>query len=307
LYQKKHSFVFEYGASLVDIARPNAGETILDIGCGTGELTNQLLHVAVTQSLPPTADPGEESGMTDQDKVETEVIGVDADQNMIRRAQELHPSVKFLTVDIRSFLDEKEQTMMEELNVPKTFDLIFSNAALHWIPAEDMDNVIRTISQLMKPNGGRLVVEFGGIGNVQTVVTACQDVLREQYGIEDLVTPWYFPSIAEFTTILERHGIEVMSAELYDRPTKLNDPVNGMIDWLRMFGQQFIEAAITAYDMKGSTAATASSETDSSIANRYDKELLFLTAVSERVRSKLYDGTQWIADYRRIRVVGYRR
>jgi trans-aconitate methyltransferase len=274
----------------------------LDVGCGTGELTNQLLNVA-TQSVKPTAESQEESNSADKDTIETVVVGVDADQSMISRAQELYPSVKFLTVDIRSYLDEKQQAMMEAQTVPKTFDLIFSNAALHWIPAKDMDNVICTISKLMKTNGGRLVVEFGGKGNVQTVVTACEDVLREQYDIKDFTTPWYFPSIAEFTTILERNGIEVVSAELYDRPTKLTDPVNGMIDWLRMFGQPFIEAAITTYDIGG---VVTSSEMDTTIS-RHDKESLFLTAVNERVRSKLYDGTQWIADYRRIRVVGYRR
>lgn len=293
--------MFEYGASLIDVARPNAGETILDIGCGTGELSNQLLNVAM-QSLNPIAESATEPSIVDNDTIETIVVGVDADQNMVSRAQELHPSVKFLTIDIRSYLEGEKQAMIEEQNIPKSFDLIFSNAALHWIPANDMDNVIHTISQLMKPNGGRIVVEFGGQGNVQTVVAACQDVLREQYGIQDFVTPWYFPSIAEFTTVLERHGIDVVSAELYDRPTKLSDPVNGMIDWLRMFGQSFMDAALTTGYDEG-----ASSETEDTTTHRYDKELMFLTAVNERLRSKLYDGTQWFADYRRIRVVGYRR
>ena len=299
MYQAKHSFVFEYGASLVDIARPQVGETILDIGCGTGELTNQLLSVATPPSVEPSTADTTTGSTVDQEKPETIVIGVDADQNMVSRAQEQFPLVKFVAVDVRSYLDEEQQRIMQGLHVPKSFDLIFSNAALHWIPESDMDSVIHTISQLMKSNGGRLVVEFGGKGNIQTIVTACQDVLREQYDIKELVSPWYFPSIAEFTTLLERHGIDVVSAELYDRPTKLSDPVNGMIDWLRMFAQPFVEAALTAYD---TTTTVVSSETE-----RYDQELLFLTAVNERLRSKLHDGTQWIADYRRIRVVGYRR
>lgn len=267
-----------------------------------------MLSVATPRSeitAESAAEPSTGSS-TDTDKGETIVIGVDADPNMIHKAKEQYPLVKFLTVDIRSFLDEEHQGMVEEQNIPKSFDLIFSNAALHWIPRSDIEDVIRTLAKLMKSNSGRLVVEFGGKGNMQTVVTACQDVLREQYDVKDfaLPVPWYFPSISEFSTILERHGIEVVSAELYDRPTKLSDPVNGMIDWLRMFGQPFIEAAISTYDR--STMEGAPPETDTSIS-RHDKEFLFLTAVNERLRSKLYDGTQWIADYRRIRVVGYRR
>jgi SAM-dependent methyltransferase len=297
LYQKKHSFVFEYGSSLVDIASPRPGETILDIGCGTGELTYQLFSAATQGIVPTTSDSSAAADSA------LRVVGIDADKNMILNAQGQYPSVKFLTVDIRSMFDVEEQARMEEEKIPKTFDLIFSNAALHWIPSNDIDNVVNSISQLMNADGGRLVIEFGGKGNLNAIVTACQDVLSEQYGIKGFVSPWYFPSIGEFSAILERHGIDVVSAALFDRPTKLTDPVNGMIDWLRMFGQAFIEAALTAYDTNN---GTVSSDTVQAVS-RQDKELLFVTAVNERLRSKLYDGTQWIADYRRIRIVGYRR
>jgi trans-aconitate methyltransferase len=295
--------VYEYGSSLVDIARPCPGETILDIGCGTGELTNQLYTIA-TQKLTTAEqdlEPDGHSVQKENDKTTT-VVGIDADENMINNAKQKFPSAQFLKLDIRSFLDEEIQPILQEHKIPQKYDLIFSNAVLHWIPADDIELVVKTISQLLSPDGGRLVVEFGGKGNVNTIVTACQDILREQYDIKDFVAPWYYPSIGEFTTILERHGIDVVSAELYDRPTTLNDPVNGMNDWIRMFGQTFIEAAISSYRIN-----KESTSDDYDSVPRHDKESLFVAAVSERVRPKLHDGTKWIADYRRIRIVGYRK
>ena len=39
LYREKHGFVFNYGKDLISMLNPQEGERILDLGCGTGELT----------------------------------------------------------------------------------------------------------------------------------------------------------------------------------------------------------------------------------------------------------------------------
>jgi trans-aconitate methyltransferase len=278
-YQQQHSFVYQYGTSLVDMVCPMKGERILDIGCGTGELSHELFTTATAGEPDDT----------------TMVVGVDADWNMIQKAREQFASsqVQFVHADVC----EMDQDPILSQSPP--FDVLFSNAALHWIPKEKMDRAVQNMAHLLKPQTGRFVMEFGGQGNVEAIVTACADVLREQYGVQQIPTPWYFPSIAEFSTILERHGLEVRTAELYDRPTILSDPVNGMKNWIQMFGASYTQAAIAA-----SATADAAVDDEKIIQKKQD---LYLEAVQERLRPVLFDGTEWTADYRRIRVTGRRR
>ena len=147
--------------------------------------------------------------------------------------------------------------------------------------AERCKGAVECMARALKP-GGRFVVEFGGKGNVDHIVRACQDVFRKHYNVVDCPNPWYFPSIAEYTTLLEQHGIEVTRADLYDRPTPLQDGNKGLSNWIRMFGGQFLEYL----------------KSEDEIAD-------FLARVSSQLEtSPLYDGTQWTADYRRIRLVG---
>lgn len=229
----------------MDIAQPVAGERILDVGCGSGELTHALSLKAGSET----------------------VMGMDADRNMVQQAQTQYPELQFFQGDVRNFTLEEDNRV----------DLLFSNAALHWV--RDAEAAVRCMAEAMKP-GGRLVVELGGKRNVDTIVRTCQNVLRETKLI-DQQSPWYFPSLSEYASLLERYGIEVNLAELYDRPTILEDGEDGMSNWILMFGSHFLE------------------ELDSE-----EETQIFLQKVSDRLRPALYDGTQWIADYRRLRVLG---
>jgi trans-aconitate methyltransferase len=267
-YQAQHSFVWQYGASLIDIAKPMAGERILDVGCGTGELTAKLAAQCGVAGAAET-----QSSSTSLPSTATTIIGMDADASMIAKAQEQFPHLQFFQGDIRNF------ELSSETDSDSRVDLLFSNAVLHWVPERKIDDAVRSMARALKP-GGRFVVEFGGKGNVGKIVRACQDVIRESKGLE-CPNPWYYPSISEFTSALEKHGIEVTSAELYDRPTLLDDGENGMSNWIRMFGSKFLEYQSTEDDI-----------------------VQFLVDVNDKLRPYLFDATQWTADYRRIRIVG---
>src|SRR5260370_28120781 len=239
---QKHSFVSEYGKSLIPLLEPQTSESILDIGCGTGHLTKAIA----------------ESG--------AHVVGIDSSSGMIETARTTYPDVEFLVADARNF------------SFPTPFDAIFSNAALHWIP--EAEEVVRNIAAALKP-GGRFVAEFGGKGNIATIIAALQQSLREIAHIEaDL--GWYYPSIGEYTSLLEQYGLAVQLALLFDRPTKLEDGEKGLRNWLLMF--------------RGDMLQNMPDEMKSQVIERTEA----------KARDLLFKEDHWIADYRRLRVVAYK-
>lgn len=203
LYDEKHAFVFQYGESVLELLEVKPGERILDLGCGTGHLTNEIK------------------------KLGADVNGIDASADMIAQATEAFPDVNFEVADGTDFhFDEK-------------FDAVFSNATLHWI--HKADEAIQCVYDTLK-QGGRFVAEFGGKDNMKYMVAATQQVLAK-YGYLDLSARkvWYFPSIGEYTSKLEAHGFRVTFAIHFDRPTLLQDGRAGVSKWLSMFGDTFFE------------------------------------------------------------------
>lgn len=197
LYEDKHAFIWQYGEELLNLLSPQAGERILDLGCGTGQLTAKIAMAGAT------------------------VLGIDSDPTMLDKAKYNYPQLQFALADARNF------------QVEQPFDAIFSNAVLHWIL--EPDAVIRSIYQALKPRG-RFVAEFGGKGNIQAISQALLDALATiGYLSPETRLPWYFPSISEYTSCLESHGFEVIYAVLFDRQTLLADGDAGMANWLQMF------------------------------------------------------------------------
>ncbi len=94
-YQANAAFVPQLGEPLIGLLAPQAGEKILDIGCGDGILTAQIAE------------------MCDQ------VVGIDASENMIQSARQKGLDAHVLNAQKMSF--------------QQSFDAIFSNAALHWM------------------------------------------------------------------------------------------------------------------------------------------------------------------------------
>ena len=238
LYQRHHSFVWEHGQNLVDVLAPTTGETILDLGCGTGKLTNQIAWYGAN------------------------AIGLDNSPEMISAAKTNYPNLEFRLADANSFQTDR------------TFDAIFSNAVLHWLTSPVA--AIRCMRRALKLNG-RLVVEFGGHGNVGGIVTALSKVLAD-WGIE-FDSPWYFPKIGEYTQLLEANDFEVVCAELRDRPTSLVDGEEGLANWLNMFA--------------GSALNPLSTQQRQQTIER----------VQEIAKQYLYRDRKWCLNYRRIRIV----
>ena len=95
LYEGRFSFVWNLGAGLIDLLQPQPGERILDLGCGTGHLTQQI------------AERG------------AEVFGLDSDAAMVAQARMNYPKLRFALADARTF------------HIDHPVDAVFSNAVLH--------------------------------------------------------------------------------------------------------------------------------------------------------------------------------
>ena len=109
---------------LCAMVKPREGMRVLDLGCGDGELTARLHG---------------QSGAR-------ETIGLDSSDNMLAQARPREgKGLRFLRARI------------EELPVAGPFDLVFSNAALHWV--EDHEALFGRIAEKLAP-GGQLAVQL---------------------------------------------------------------------------------------------------------------------------------------------------
>jgi trans-aconitate 2-methyltransferase len=135
-YERLSAPLTAMGADVLDRLVLRGDETVLDAGCGTGNVT-RLLH----ERLP-----------------RGRVIAVDAAPSMVEQARALLPA----EVDVR-------QADLLELALDEPVDAVLSTATFHWIT--DHERLFAHLHALLVA-GGRLVAQCGGHGNVADVKQA---------------------------------------------------------------------------------------------------------------------------------------
>lgn len=203
VYQDNVSFVPTLGRDVVDLLAPQVGERILDLGCGDGALTIELVARGA------------------------QVVGIDSSPEMAAAARQR--GIDARTVDA-SELHSLISSGQLDLGL---FDAVFTNAALHWIP--QISEVIRGVHTLLRP-GGRFVGEFGGHGNVSTIGVALNAAVL-LHGGRSVGCPFYQPTVCEFQSELEADGFAVERVETFARPTALPTGLRG---WVEAFGGPFL-------------------------------------------------------------------
>jgi trans-aconitate methyltransferase len=195
LYAACASFVHRRAVDLVGVLAPAPGERVLDLGCGTGELTAAIAA----------------SG--------AEVVGLDASPEMLEAARRAHPELRFELGDGQALAFASE------------FDAVFSNAALHWMPRAGA--VAQGVARALRP-GGRFVAELGAKGCVRTVRDAVSSALSRRGLASGGWMRWYFPDVAEYASVLASAGFDIRLAHLFERPTPV-EGAGGLRAWLRTF------------------------------------------------------------------------
>ncbi len=241
-YDARHGFVHQLAGGVVELLDARRGERVLDAGAGTGHLAAQIAAQGAS------------------------VVGIDASPEMVAAARRTYPQVQFEVADLRTFRSDAP------------FDAVFSNATLHWIL--DPELPAATFAQVLRP-GGRLVVEFGGRGNVAGLTGALRAAVEEATGSR-VPEFWYFPSIGEYAALLERHGLEVDYALLFPRPTPLQGGEEGLAAWYREFCTHVLAPVPD------------------------ERHAAVLARAAELASRQFVDG-RWVADYVRLRLRAVRR
>ncbi|RLL46790.1 class I SAM-dependent methyltransferase [Oceanobacillus piezotolerans] len=241
MYDDKHDFVAKYGMNLIHLLVPKTGEDILDLGCGTGDLTAKLAEFGA------------------------EIVGIDKSENMVNQAKQKFPHLTFFVKDAT------------ELEAVHSYNAVFSNATLHWV--KPPEKVLAVVYQCLKENG-RFVAEFGGKGNVKSITDAIiEQRVKAGYTYKETYYPWYYPSIAEYTSLMEETGFRVTYASHYDRPTVLSGE-DGLRNWIYMFATSLLE------EIEGGAKQE------------------IIEKVEEQLKPSMFEAGNWIADYKRIQVIG---
>jgi trans-aconitate 2-methyltransferase len=157
--------------------------SVLDVGCGTGRVTEALLE------LVPRG----------------RVLAIDASADMVELA--------------RARLGTRAQVWCAdalELRLKAPVDAIFSTAALHWV--RDHDRLWARLSACLRP-GGVLEVQCGGAGNIARVREAIDAAVRESAPALAQFSPWTFADPPQTEARLERAGFTRVRCWLEQRPT----------------------------------------------------------------------------------------
>jgi trans-aconitate 2-methyltransferase len=161
--------------------------TVLDVGCGTGRVTEQLLE------LVPRG----------------RVLAFDASPDMVELA--------------RARLGDRAEVWCQDvlsLSLPEPVDVVVSNAVLHWVT--DHGRMWRALAAVLRPRG-RLEIQCGGAGNIARVREVIDRVASDAFPELDGWSPWEFAAPEVTEQRLQHAGFTEIRCWLQDRPTYPED------------------------------------------------------------------------------------
>jgi trans-aconitate 2-methyltransferase len=183
---------------LLALVRPKAGMRVVDLGCGTGELTREM-HVALAAR---------------------ETVGVDSSETMLAKSAAFAaPGLSF------------EKGLLESWAPKGPLDLVFSNAALHWVP--DHEALYARFARMLAP-GGQVAIQVPSneqhLSHVVAAEIAREAPFAEALGGWQRVVP-NLP-LAAYVELLERLGFreQIVRAQVYAQHLESRE---GVVEWVK--------------------------------------------------------------------------
>ncbi|MEO2069611.1 MAG: methyltransferase domain-containing protein [Desulfurobacteriaceae bacterium] len=193
----------KWAKELIDKMNLKGHEWVLDIGCGDGKVTAEIArHVPKGR-----------------------VVGIDISEEMIAFASQKFPTSQYPNL-IFIRMDASALSFREK------FDIVFSNAVLHWIT--NHKPVLKGIYQALKPNG-KCIVQMGGKGNAASVIETLDEIINERPWKEyfhDFSFPYGFYSPEEYKPWLEEAGFKIQYLELKPK-IMVHEDIEEFKGWIR--------------------------------------------------------------------------
>jgi len=192
-----------WAKELIGTMKLNGWESVLDLGCGDGKAT-ALLAEAVPDG---------------------HVVGIDNSKTMIDLAQAQYSLPDYANLSFQ-LIDATE------LPFDSQFDVIFSNAVLHWVP--DQMAVLLGVNKALRP-GGRLLFQMGGRGNAAAVIALLEQMTASDPWkpyFENFLFPYTFPEPADYQNWLLAAGMKPVRIILLPKQMyHLGE--SGLAGWIR--------------------------------------------------------------------------
>ncbi len=191
-YERFHAERRQPFADLQALVQREPAMRVVDLGCGTGELTREL-HRGLGAHV---------------------TLGLDSSAAMIERsAAFVEPGLGFERADIADF------------DAPEAFDLVFSNAALHWLP--DHEQLLARLTRALRPRG-QLAVQVPANHDHPSHVVAAE--VAADFGIAPRASPVLAPEA--YAALLDRLGYREQHVRLqvYVHHLASRDEV---VEWVR--------------------------------------------------------------------------
>jgi trans-aconitate 2-methyltransferase len=182
-YDTLNAPMTERGEDAVARLELRGGETVLDAGCGTGQVTATLL-----ERLP-----------------RGRVVALDGSRAMLDSARER------LAGDARVELVHADlERPLHPLVGRAALDAVVSTSTFHWV--RDHDALFRHLAAALKP-GGQLVVDCGGAGNIAGILAALRELGHAEH-------PWTYAGIDETRARLDAAGFVDADVRLVPRVSR---------------------------------------------------------------------------------------